>query len=160
MGILRMILAFLRTFVASCANLAAENVLLRQQLIVLQRSVPRLKLRRTDRVLLCWLSRLWSDWRSALPIVQPSTVIKWHRHGFKLYWHWKSRKKQGRPKVNREIRDLIQRMCRENSTWGGAPSKGWRVSAGVIGFRKSNVSTLYPNGDGSLDARMRERSLS
>ena len=118
MDILRMILSFLRAFFASRAAVAVEIVLLRQQLIVLQRSVPRLKLRRTDRVLLCWLSRLWPDWRSALLIVQPATVIKWHRQGFKLYWRWKSRKKQGRPEVDWEIRDLIQRMCRENSTWG------------------------------------------
>ena len=97
MGILRLILAFLRAFFLSRANLAAENTMLRQQLIVLQRSVPRLKLRRTDRVLLCWLSRLWTGWKSALLIVQPGTVVRWHRQGFKLYWSWKSRKKPGRP---------------------------------------------------------------
>ena len=118
MSILRMILAFLRAFFASRADLVAENVMLWQQLIVLQRSVPRLKLRRTDRVFLCWLSRLWTGWRSALLIVQPGTVVRWHRQGFKLYWRWKSRKKQGRPLVDREIRDLIRRMCRENPTWG------------------------------------------
>ena len=118
MDILRMILAFLRAFFASRAALAAEHVMLRQQLIVLQRSVPRLKLRRTDRVLLCWLSRLWSGWRSVLLIIQPDTVVRWQRQGFKLYWRWKSRKKQGRPLVDREIRDLIRRMCHENPTWG------------------------------------------
>jgi putative transposase len=116
MGILRMILAFLRTFVASRANLAAENMLLRQQLIVLQRSVPRLKLRRTDRVVLCWLSRLWTGWRSALLIVQPATIVRWHREGFKLYWRWKSRKKPGRPKIDAEVRNLIRRMSQENPT--------------------------------------------
>ena len=51
-------------------------------------------------------------------IVQPETVVKWHHQGFKLYWRWKSRKKQGRPLMGREIRDLIRRMCRENPTWG------------------------------------------
>ena len=66
MGILRMILAFLRAFLASQADLAVENVMLRQQLLVLQRSVPRLKFRRTDRVVLCWLSRLWAGWKTAL----------------------------------------------------------------------------------------------
>jgi hypothetical protein len=60
MGIFRAILSFVRAFFASRADLAAENVMLRQQLIVVQRSIPRPKLRRTDRVLLCWLSRLWS----------------------------------------------------------------------------------------------------
>ena len=99
MSILRMILALLRAFFASRANLAAENAMLRQQLIVLQRSAPRLKLGRTDRVLLCWLSRLWTGWRSALLIVQTETIVRWYRQGFKLYWSWKSRKKQGRPLV-------------------------------------------------------------
>ena len=118
MGILRMILAFLKAFFTSRADLAAENLMLRQQLIVVQRSVPHLTFRRTDRVVLCWLSRLWAGWKSALLIVQPDTVTRWHRQGFKLYWRWKSRKKQGRPKVDRSIRDLIRRMCRENATWG------------------------------------------
>ena len=118
MYILRLIWGFLRTLFRNRAALAAENVILRQQLIVVHRSVPRPKLRPTDRVLLCWISRLWSGWRSALLIVQPETVIRWHRQGFRLYWRWKSRKKLGRPKVDREIRHLIRRMCRENPTWG------------------------------------------
>ena len=118
MGVLRMILSSLRAFFASRAVLAAENLMLRQLLIALQRSVPRLKLRRTDRILLCWLSRLWTGWRSALLIVQPGTVVRWHRQGFKLYWSWKSRKKSGRPKIDAEVRNLIRRMCQENPTWG------------------------------------------
>jgi len=118
MGILRTILSFLRAFFASRAALAAENVTLRQQLIVVQRSIPHPTLRRTDRVLLCWLSRLWSGWRSGLLIVQADTVTRWHRQGFRLYWRWKSRKKAGRPKADRTIRDLIRRMCQENPTWG------------------------------------------
>ncbi len=114
MGIVGLFLTFLKAFFAGRADLAAENVMLRQQLIVVHRSGPRPKLRRTDRILLCWLSRLWSGWRSALTLVQPATVIRWHRQGSRLYWRWKSRKKPGRPKVDREIRDLIRRMCREN----------------------------------------------
>ena len=52
-------------------------------------------------------------------IVQPDTVVKWHRQGFKLYWRWKSRRrKPGRPKIDQEIRDLIRRMCQESPTWG------------------------------------------
>jgi putative transposase len=118
MGILRAILTFLRAFFTSRAALAAENVLLRQQLIVTRRAVPRPKLRPSDRIVLCWLSRLWPGWRSALLIVQPDTVTHWHRQGFKLYWRWKSRRKTGRSKVDRTIRDLIHRMCHENPTWG------------------------------------------
>ena len=118
MGILRLILAFLRAFFVGRVALATENVMLRQQLIVVHRSTPRPKFRRIDRVLLCWLSRLWSGWRSALLIVQPDTVTRWHRQGFKLYWRWKSRKKSGRPKIDAEVRSLIRRMCRDNLTWG------------------------------------------
>ena len=66
-----------------------------------------------------WLSKLWPNWQSALVLVQPETVIRWHRQGFKLYWRWKSRRgKTGRPPIEREIRDLIRRMSRENPTWG------------------------------------------
>jgi transposase InsO family protein len=66
-----------------------------------------------------WLDRLWPNWRSALGIVQPETVIKWHRMGFKLYWRWKSKAgKAGRPSIDCEIRTLIRRMSRENPTWG------------------------------------------
>jgi putative transposase len=61
-----------------------------------------------------WLSRVWSDWRTALAIVQPETVIAWHRAGFRLFWTWKVRRGQpGRPLVSREVRDLIRKMCRE-----------------------------------------------
>jgi putative transposase len=58
-------------------------------------------------------------WRSSLAIVQPATVLAWHRRGFQLYWRWKSRAKPvGRPKLDPEVRHLIRRMARENPTWG------------------------------------------
>jgi putative transposase len=99
--------------------LAAENLALRQQLAVLQTSMKRPRLRKRDRVFWVWLSRLWADWRSSLMIVKPDTVIRWHRPGFRLYWRWKSRtKKRGRPWTAVEIRQLIQRVARENPTWG------------------------------------------
>jgi len=64
------------------------------------------------------LSRLWKEWREALIIVQPETVLKWHREGFRLYWRWKSKAPIGRPKIDLEIRELIRRMSRENPLWG------------------------------------------
>ena len=119
MGILSVVSTFLRVLFASRAGLAAENLALRQQLVVLQRSVRRPRLRRRDRVFWVWLSRLWARWRSCLVIVKPETVIRWHRQGFKLVWRWKSRKtRPGRPRVEAEIRRLIRRMSRENPTWG------------------------------------------
>ncbi len=64
----------------------AENLALRQQLAILKHQAGRARLRRSDRI--CWvrLSRLWSGWRSALVVVQPGTVVRWQREGFKLYW--------------------------------------------------------------------------
>ena len=119
MGIIQAIFFLIRAFLVSRLSLAAENLALRQQVAVYKHSVKRPKLRPRDRVFWVWLSRLWPNWRSALAIVQPETVIKWHRQGFKLYWRWKSRAgKPGRPPIEREIRDLIRRMSRENPPWG------------------------------------------
>ncbi len=119
MGALKACVLFLRGMLIPRSRLAIENVALRQQLAVYKQSVKRPKLRPRDRIFWVWLSRLWSNWRSALAIVQPETVIRWHRQGFKLYWRWKSRSgKSGRPPVPRDIRELIRRMSRENPGWG------------------------------------------
>ena len=116
MGILQALLVFLRGLLKSQADLAAENMALRQQLTVFQRSTKRPRLRIRDRVFWTWLSWLWNNWRWALILVKPETVISWRRQGFRLYWRWKSRKKPGRPKVDAEIRRLIRCMSRENPT--------------------------------------------
>jgi hypothetical protein len=119
MGVVRVIVLLLHAFLSARAALAAENLALRQQLCVLQRSVKRPRLRRRDRILWVWLFRLWAGWRSCLMIVKPETVIRWHREGFKLYWRWKSRaNRPGRPRTAAEIRQLIRRMARVNPAWG------------------------------------------
>ncbi len=82
---------FHRVMLVRKARLAIENLALRQQLTVYKQHVKRPRLRPRDRIFWVWLSRLWSHWQSALLIVQPETVIRWHRQGFKLYWRWKSR---------------------------------------------------------------------
>jgi putative transposase len=69
-----------------------------------------------DRFVFCKLAR-WFDWRSALMIVKPATLIGWHRNAFRLFWRWKSRP-VGRPRVTVEVRDLIRRLTAENPTWG------------------------------------------
>jgi putative transposase len=105
MGILRAVFFFLRGLLLSHSALAAENLALRQQVTVYKHTVKRPKLRHRDQVFGVLLSRFWSNWRSALAIVQPETVIKWHRMGFTLYWQWKSRAgKPGHPSIEREIR--------------------------------------------------------
>ena len=119
MALWRVAVFFIRGLLAERTALATENLALRQQLAVLERSVKRPRLRPRDRIFWVCLSRLWKSWRECLMFVQPETVIGWHRKGFKLYWRWKSRnKKNGRPKVKREVRDLIRRMSRENPMWG------------------------------------------
>ena len=99
MSFLNMTFTFLRSLVRERLELAAENLALRQQLAVQQRSAKRLKLRRRDRVFGVWMSMFWRNWQSSLLIVKPDTVVRWHRLGFKLYWTWKSRRgrRGGRP---------------------------------------------------------------
>jgi hypothetical protein len=86
MGTLRVVMILLRQLLLSRVALAAENLALRQQVTVLQRSVKRPRVHRRDRIFWVWLSRLWRGWRSSLIVVQPETVLRWHREGFRLYW--------------------------------------------------------------------------
>ena len=119
MSILRMICVFARGLLTGRGRLALENLALRQQVAVLKHANRRPKLRPRDRIFWVWLSRLWAAWRSALIVVRPDTVIRWHREGFRLYWRWRAQAGAvGRPRVEREIRDLIHRMARENPLWG------------------------------------------
>src|SRR5271166_5591553 len=103
----------------SRARLEAENLVLRQQVIVLSRkSRSRVWLRNIDRTILVWLYRLFPSILNAITVVKPETVIGWHRRGFRAYWRWRSRRRGGRPRIDRKIRDLIRRMNKENPLWG------------------------------------------
>jgi transposase InsO family protein len=114
-----MILVYLGALFRRQAELAAENLALRQQLAILEQRAKRPRLRKRDRIFWVWLSRLWTGWRSVLVIVHPDTVARWHRDGFRLYWRWKSNAgKVGRPRIEAELRKLIRRMCCENPSWG------------------------------------------
>jgi putative transposase len=114
------LLAALRSTVQSRLELEAEILALRHQLAVLQRQAPRRpRLSRADRLLWVLLSRAWPDWRRAIQIVTPDTVVRWHRRGFALYWWWRSRpRRAGRPAVAADIRALIQQMHAANPLWG------------------------------------------
>src|SRR5690349_20517178 len=99
---LRTLLGALASIFQSRAALELEIVALRHQIGVLKRAAKRPKLTPTDRLLWVVLSKVWSDWRSALAVVQPETVIAWHRKGFRLFWTWKVRRGQpGRPAISR-----------------------------------------------------------
>jgi putative transposase len=125
-------LASVRSIFQSRAALDLENLALRHQIAVLQITVKRLKLTSADRLLWICLSRLWHDWRSALAIVKPETVLAWHRAGFRLFWTWRVRRGQpGRPLISREVRDLIRKMCRENPGWGAPRIHGELLKLGI-----------------------------
>src|SRR5262245_19337469 len=119
MSLFPALLSVLRALFTPRLELVAENLALRRQLTILHRTAKLPKLRPQDRLLWATLSRLWKDWRSALLIVKPETVVNWHRQGFQLFWRWKSKAAcPGRPKISAQIRHLIHRMSRENPLWG------------------------------------------
>jgi putative transposase len=134
-------LATLSGIFRSRAALQLENLALRHQIGVLQRSAAkRPKLTPADRLLWICLFRFWRDWRSALAIVKPETVIAWHRAGFRLFWTWKVRHGQpGRPLISRPVRDLIRKMCRQNPSWDAPRIHGELLKLG-IDIAESSVS--------------------
>jgi transposase InsO family protein len=130
-GVLVSLLSTLLVSWRSRLALQAEILAIRHQINLLQRSSKkRISLRASDRILWVWLSQLWSDWRSALIIVKPETVIRWHRQGFRLYWRLKSRH-PGRPDAGREIRELIRKMCVSNPRWGAPRIHGELLKLGI-----------------------------
>ena len=135
------LLTTLSSIFHSRAALQLENLALRHQIGVLQRSSrKRPKLTLVDRLLWVWLSRILSGWQSALALVKPETVVAWHRKGFRLFWTWKVRHGQpGRPIISREVRDLIRKMCRENLSWGAPRIHSELLKLG-INIGESSVS--------------------
>ncbi len=125
------------------SNLAAENLALRQQLVVMKRVNKRPKIRRADRLFWVLLSRIWTPWRKSLVIVKPDTVIHWHRKGFTLFWKFKS-KGPGRPQVSREICDLVRRMAAANPSWGAPRIHGELLRPGFRGFRTNRIELDAP----------------
>ena len=107
MSTLRVILLLFRALCRDRSRLALENLALRQQLAILRRKVVRPRLRHAERAFWVSLARVWDQWRSALILVKPETVLRWHRQGFRYFWGWKSR---GRPCVRPEMIRLIRRM--------------------------------------------------
>ena len=112
--------------------LTAENLALSQQLIVLKRNPNRPQLKERDRVFWQVLSNIWPSWRDSLVIVQPETVIRWHRRAFKLYWRHKSRGgKPGRPRLNAEVKTLVLKLSVANPLWGAPRIHGELLKLGV-----------------------------
>jgi hypothetical protein len=149
-------IAFLRLFLQvvvspfkTKARLEAEIIMLRHQLNVLRRRVPsKPKLVIADRLLFVWLYRLFPSVLSAITIVQPETVIRWHRTGFRLYWRWKSRSRGGRPKIPGEIRRLIREMSLANRLWARPASMGSCSGSGSRSRSRRSPSTWRGVGEG------------
>ena len=130
--------------VRSCCSrrdLLLENLALRQQLAVLKRRHPQPRFAAPDKMFWVVLRRLWPGWKRALILVQPETVVRWHRAGFKLYWTWLSRyrNRMGRKCVSKELRELIFPMVAENPTWGAPRIHG---ELKILGFDISERSVL------------------
>jgi transposase InsO family protein len=143
MLLLRVIWAVVRALFSKKADLVAENLALRQQVVVLRRKTKCPRLLQGDRVFWVWLSRAWSRWRDSLIIVKPETVVRWHRQGFKYYWTWKSRHRGGRSAVAPEVRDLIRKMSRANPLWGAPRIHGELLKLG-IDISQATVARYMP----------------
>jgi hypothetical protein len=113
-------------------QLALENLALRQQLAVYKRTTNRLRLRRSDRHLWVWLSRVWPAWRQALVIVAPATVLSWQRRRFRRHWAVLSgRPPAGRPPVEAAIKALVRSMAAANPLWGAPRIHGELLKLGI-----------------------------
>jgi hypothetical protein len=129
--LLRLILHIMASFFKPRTKLVAEILILRQQLNVLRRQVSkRPQLSNTDRFLFVWLYRWFPSVLSAIAILRPETIIRWHRAGFQSYWRERSRKPVGRPRISAELRNLIGAMSRANYLWD-AISRGGPAAVAV-----------------------------
>jgi hypothetical protein len=113
-------------------RLEAENVVLRHQLNVMRRMVrSRSRVGLFDRLMFVWLYRLFPSILTSIAIVKPETVVRWHRAGFRQYWHWKSRSRGGRPQILAEIRRLVREMSLANPLWGAPRIHGELLKLGI-----------------------------
>ena len=130
-ALLCFIVSLLASPFKSKSRLEAENAALRQQLVVLRRKVRgRSQLRNGDRLFLVQLYRWFPAILRAIMIIRPETLLRWHRAGFRSYWHWRSRLRGGRPQIESYLRALIRRMSLENPLWGAPRIHGELLKLG------------------------------
>src|SRR5512132_2814608 len=131
LAIVHLLGTYLANLFKSQRRLEAENLFLRHQLnIALRRRPSRLRLQGSDRALLVWMTRLWPSLLGMARVVEPAPILRWHRAGFRTYWGWKSRSRAGRPRIERELRDLIRRMNTEIPLWGAPRIHGELLKLG------------------------------
>jgi putative transposase len=133
------LLHYLLAWLQSQHALGLENLALRHQIHLLKRQGHKPRPRRQDRLLWVVLKRAWRDWRSALMLFQPETVIAWQRAGFRAYWRWKSRHRRDRPGKDPELVQLIRVMWEANPTWG---SPRIRDELAKLGLHASTATIL------------------
>jgi transposase InsO family protein len=130
-ALLGFVLAVLAAPFKSKSRLEAENAVLRHQLIILRRKMQgRVRLTDNDRWFFVQLYRWFPSILTVLTIIQPETLVRWHRAGFRGYWRWKSRSRGGRPQIETELRALIRRMRIENPLWGAPRIHGELLKLG------------------------------
>ena len=123
--------AFLSRF-KSRARLEAEVLTLRHQVNILKRTAPkRVRFTGFDRLLFVWLYRLWPELLGSVTIVRPETVVRWHRQGFRAFWRWKSRGVAGRPRIPKQVQDLIREISLVNPLWGAPRIHGELLKLGI-----------------------------
>ena len=118
LSFLKHLLAAFLDLLSPRARLAAANVLLRQQLLILQRTARRPRFTPWERRLLSSLAIRWAALQKAVLLVKPATLLRWHRSAWRWWWRRKSKRQPGRPPISPELRSLIRRLWRENTTWG------------------------------------------
>jgi hypothetical protein len=139
-------------------RLEAEILVLRHQLSVLQQRMPhRVRLRWADRAVFIWLYRRYPRILDAITIVRPDTVVRWHRMGVSAYWRWKSRPLGGRPRVGKEVRDLIRRMSFENALWGAPKIHGELLKLGIEVAQSTVSIYMVPRQARRLRSHARSR---
>jgi len=129
---LKTVLGTLLLLFQSRSRLQVEILVLRQQLIVLRRTAPkRVRVRTRDRLLFMLLYRIWPGILDSIAVIQPDTIVRWHRRGFRALWWWKSRRRLGRPGIAKDMRDLACEISRANPLWGAPRIHGELLKLGI-----------------------------
>ena len=142
-------------------DLIIENAMLRQQLIVLNRQVKRPKLTQADRLRLVLLAKFTGFWQQALHIVQPDTLLRWHRDLFRIYWRRKSKSKHRKPRISSEIIGLIKQIARNNLLWGAERIRGELLKLGIKISKRTiqkNMAKFSRNSSQSWDTFLKNHA--
>jgi putative transposase len=115
---LKSVFLFFRKSFTTNLQLKLVIIFLTKQLEIYQRANPKLKIKGTDKLFFSIMMKMFSNWKERIFIVKPGTAIKWHRTAFRFYWRCKTISKEGRPRTEREVIDLIKQMANENPLWG------------------------------------------